>query len=352
MSDRLIFMATRNDATVAGADALVDAAAALGIRRIGFKDVGLDRTGLAALHARIKAAGAESVLEMVSLDPAAEAAAARLAVDLGVDLLLGGRHPDAVLPVIAGHGLRYMPFAGAVSGHPSMLSGSDDEIVADAARLAARDGVSGVDLLAWRRPGDAAELIAKVVAAIGPKPVIVAGSIDSPAAVAAVVAAGAAGFTIGTAAIEGSFAGAAPELSAQLGAALKALAEAEGRISTAGTVDLARAFAGFDDCWSPRIGGRINDMHLKLVKLSGAFVWHRHEVEDELFLVTRGRLLMKFRDRDEEVAAGQFIIVPHGVEHCPVALDEPCEVVLLEPATTVNTGTAGGGRTVTHLKSI
>ena len=81
-------------------------------------------------------------------------------------------------------------------------------------------------------------------------------------------------------------------------------------------------------------------MQIKLAKFAGEFVWHFHKKKDELFFVHKGRLLMKFRDRDEIVEAGEFIVVPHGVEHCPVALDDTCEVVLLEPGTTVNTGTA------------
>lgn len=109
-------------------------------------------------------------------------------------------------------------------------------------------------------------------------------------------------------------------------------------------VNLAEKLAGFDDLWSPKIVGAVNGFHVKLVKLGGAFVWHAHEREDELFLVLQGTLRMCFRDREIEVRPGEFLIVPHGVEHCPVA-DEPVHVLLLEPASTVNTGTAGGDRT-------
>jgi mannose-6-phosphate isomerase-like protein (cupin superfamily) len=93
-------------------------------------------------------------------------------------------------------------------------------------------------------------------------------------------------------------------------------------------------------------------MQVKLAKFSGEFVWHFHRNEDELFLVHRGRLLMKFRDRDEIIEEGEFIVVPHGVEHCPVALGGTCEVVLLEPGTTLNTGNVTDGRTVTELGHI
>jgi mannose-6-phosphate isomerase-like protein (cupin superfamily) len=109
-------------------------------------------------------------------------------------------------------------------------------------------------------------------------------------------------------------------------------------------VNLARKFGLIDDHWKPRIAGEINDSYLKLVKVKGEFVWHHHDVEDELFLVVKGRLVMRFRDGDVTVNEGEFLIVPHGVEHCPVA-EEEVELILLEPKTTVNTGSAGGERT-------
>nr|WP_306141842.1 cupin domain-containing protein [Roseibium sp. MMSF_3412] len=93
-------------------------------------------------------------------------------------------------------------------------------------------------------------------------------------------------------------------------------------------------------------------MLIKLAKFEGDFTWHFHETEDELFLVHRGRLLMRFRDREEIIQEGEFIVVPHGVEHCPVALTETCEVILLEPATTVNTGTAQDERRTENLATV
>ena len=102
----------------------------------------------------------------------------------------------------------------------------------------------------------------------------------------------------------------------------------------------------FSDHWNPRVAGTINDAQLKLVKLRGEFVWHHHEHEDELFLVHRGSLLMRFRDwADVRLHAGEFLVVPHGVEHLPVA-EEECELILLEPATTLNTGNVVNERTV------
>ena len=109
-------------------------------------------------------------------------------------------------------------------------------------------------------------------------------------------------------------------------------------------VNLADALSRVGDFWSPKVVGAVNDVHVKLVKLQGEFVWHAHDVEDELFLVLHGTLRMQFRDREVTIEPGEFLVVPHGVEHRPVAEGE-VHVLLVEPATTVNTGTAGGART-------
>jgi mannose-6-phosphate isomerase-like protein (cupin superfamily) len=111
-------------------------------------------------------------------------------------------------------------------------------------------------------------------------------------------------------------------------------------------VNLAKAFASFADAWSPKIAGDVNDCQIKLVKLRGAFHWHRHEAEDELFLVVQGALRMRLRDGDVEVGPGEFIIVPHGVEHLPESIGEECCVVLIEPRGTLNTGDSVNERTV------
>ena len=116
-------------------------------------------------------------------------------------------------------------------------------------------------------------------------------------------------------------------------------------------VNLAQKFGLIDAYWSPKIAGELNDMHVKLVKLKGEFVWHHHESEDELFLVVRGRLLIKLRDRDITLQEGEFVIIPRGVQHLPVA-EEEVHVLLLEPKTTLNTGTTGGERTVANLENI
>jgi mannose-6-phosphate isomerase-like protein (cupin superfamily) len=110
-------------------------------------------------------------------------------------------------------------------------------------------------------------------------------------------------------------------------------------------VNLAQKLSLFGDHWSPKIVGELNDSYIKLVKLKGEFVWHQHESEDELFLVVKGRLLIKLRDRDLRLDEGELVVIPRGVEHLPVAEDE-VHVLLLEPKTTVNTGDVRSERTV------
>jgi mannose-6-phosphate isomerase-like protein (cupin superfamily) len=110
-------------------------------------------------------------------------------------------------------------------------------------------------------------------------------------------------------------------------------------------VNLREKFALFSDHWSPRIVGELNGQHVKLVKFQGEFVWHHHEFEDELFLVVAGRFRMQFRDHDLWLEEGEFLIVPRGVEHRPVA-DAEVHVLLFEPAGTINTGKATDERTV------
>lgn len=116
-------------------------------------------------------------------------------------------------------------------------------------------------------------------------------------------------------------------------------------------VVLAKKFAQFSEHWSPRIVGEVNDFQVKLAKLHGEFVWHQHEHEDELFLVIAGRLTIELRDGDVVLDPGEFLIVPRGVEHRPVAIEE-CSVMLFEPASTLNTGNVRSERTVEHLKRL
>jgi mannose-6-phosphate isomerase-like protein (cupin superfamily) len=116
-------------------------------------------------------------------------------------------------------------------------------------------------------------------------------------------------------------------------------------------VGLASKFSLFSDYWSPKIAGEINDSYVKLVKLKGEFVWHHHENEDELFLVVKGKLTIKLRDRDIELNEGEFVIIPRGVEHLPVAAEE-AQVLLLEPKSTLNTGNVENERTVPRLDRV
>jgi mannose-6-phosphate isomerase-like protein (cupin superfamily) len=110
-------------------------------------------------------------------------------------------------------------------------------------------------------------------------------------------------------------------------------------------VNLEDKFGRFRDHWSPKILAQLNDYHVKAVKLEGEFVWHRHDDTDELFLVTKGSLTIRFRDREITLGQGELVVVHRGVEHLPVA-EEECEVLLIEAAGTPNTGDAGGARTV------
>jgi mannose-6-phosphate isomerase-like protein (cupin superfamily) len=116
-------------------------------------------------------------------------------------------------------------------------------------------------------------------------------------------------------------------------------------------VNLEEKFRLFKDAWHPRIVGELNDSYVKVVKLQGEFVWHHHDNEDELFWVVKGALRMRFHDHDVIVNPGEFIIVPRGVEHMPVAEAE-CQIVLLESKSTLNTGNLQNERTVAELERI
>ncbi len=353
-----IFMLTRADRTVPDAMDRVDEVLAAGVRHVGFKDVGLPLPELRRLAEVIRRSGAALYLEVVSLDAISEAASVRAAVELGVDFLLGGTRPEVVLPAIAGTDIRYYPFAGRIAGHPSVLEGTIEEIVDSARRLAAFDGVHGIDLLAYRFGGDVSALMAAVCAAVAPKPVVVAGSIDCPDRVAAAMRAGAAAITVGTAALDGAFPARSAALADQIEAIRGSLATArlaapQKRNITMDKVNLAQAFAAFSDHWSPKAAGDIGDFQVKLAKFKGPFHWHHHEREDELYLVIQGRLRMGFRNRPPvDLDPGEFIVVPHGVEHLPEALTDECHVVLLEPNTTLNTGNVENERTVRDLDRV
>lgn len=109
-------------------------------------------------------------------------------------------------------------------------------------------------------------------------------------------------------------------------------------------VNLSDKFRLFDEHWSPKIAGEVNDSYVKLVKFQGDFVWHKHDEEDEMFLVVKGSITIKLRDGDVRLEEGEFVIIPRGVEHMPVAQEE-AHVILFEPKTVLNTGDVRSERT-------
>lgn len=116
-------------------------------------------------------------------------------------------------------------------------------------------------------------------------------------------------------------------------------------------VNIEEKFGLFRDQWSPKIAGEVNDSYVKLVKLEGEFVWHRHETEDEMFLVVRGRLKIRLRDGEVDLDEGEFAIIPRGVEHLPVA-EREAHVLLFEPKSVLNTGDVVNERTVADLQRV
>lgn len=116
-------------------------------------------------------------------------------------------------------------------------------------------------------------------------------------------------------------------------------------------VNIHEKFALFNDYWSPKIIGDLNDSYIKLAKFKGEFVWHTHDNEDELFLVIKGNLLIKLRDQDINLKEGEFVIIPKGVEHLPIAKEE-VHVILIEPKSTLNTGDTKGDLTVENLERL
>lgn len=116
-------------------------------------------------------------------------------------------------------------------------------------------------------------------------------------------------------------------------------------------VNIAQKFSLFSEYWSPKIVGEFNDAYVKLAKLKGEFTWHHHENEDEMFLVIKGNLLIKFRDKNIYLQPGEFVIIPKGVEHLPIA-EEEVHAMLLEPKSTLNTGNVLTEQTAAQLDRI
>jgi hypothetical protein len=197
-----IFMLTHNDATVPDALEVLDDVQDVGLRYIGFKDVGQPPEVLAEIAARSHDAGLEVMLEVVSTSAEDELRSVRAALDIGVDWVLGGTNPDQAGTILAGTGVRYCPFPGRIVGHPSVLHGAPEAIAAHAHELTARPGVHGVDLLAYRHPDTDPVALTREVVQAASGPVIVAGSIVGAEQIMAVQDAGAWGFTIGGAIFE------------------------------------------------------------------------------------------------------------------------------------------------------
>ncbi len=218
-----IFMLTRDDVTVADARDVLAEVRDAGLRYVGFKDIGPAPEELRRVTADAHAAGMEVMLEVVSTSREDELRSLRAALDIGVDWVLGGTNAQDGAAVMAGAGVRYCPFPGTVTGHPSVLSGEIPEIATDAARLTALDGVHGVDLLAYRhRTADVAALTRAVADAID-GPVIAAGSVATLEQIGVLAQAGAWGFTIGSAIFEGRLPG-GPSVAGQVRAVLEAAA--------------------------------------------------------------------------------------------------------------------------------
>ncbi len=216
-----MFMLTRADRTISDGLDVLDDIRSLGLRHIGFKDVGIERDALVALHRGIKQLGATSYLEVVSTSPDAVLQSARVARELGVDRLLGGTQVDEVLAILAGSSVQYLPFPGRPFGHPTKLAGSVATIAEDCRRFRAR-GAAGVDLLAYRATeADPIELV-QAARAASDGVLLVAGGVSTPQQIRALAAAGADAFTVGSAVFDGSFAPYVGSLRSQLKAVLDA----------------------------------------------------------------------------------------------------------------------------------
>lgn len=214
-------MLTRDDRTVDDAEQVLSSVRNTGLTRVGFKDVGATPDRQRALAAAAHDSGLTVYLEIVSLTKDEELAAVDSAVEAGVDWVIGGTFASDVARRLAGSRTGFAPFAGHVSGHPSILSGRISEIADDAARLVAVDGVGGIDLLAYRHASaDALELTREVAGAVGGAPVIAAGSVVNAQQITGLATAGAWGFTMGSGIFEAALPG-SPDVVSQVQTALE-----------------------------------------------------------------------------------------------------------------------------------
>lgn len=220
-----IFMLTNHDKTVEDAVRVYEQTRGTGLRYVGFKDVGATPEVLAEVTRAAHADGIEVMLEVVSTSAEDEMRSLQAASEIGVDWVLGGTHAEAGVGILKGSPARYCPFPGQVTGHPSVLGGSIDEIADQARRLTELEGVHGVDVLAYRHLSVDPVALTRAVVAASAGPVIVAGAIAGAAQIRDVAAAGAWGFTIGGAIFEGQLPG-APGVAEQIREVLAASAAA------------------------------------------------------------------------------------------------------------------------------
>ena len=198
-------MLTRADQTVPDSLEVLDHIAPLGLRHLGFKDVGVAPAMLGEIAARIRAAGATSYMEVVSTSPEAALRSAQVARDIGIDRLLGGTQVPETLEILAGSRTTYHPFPGKPVGHPTKLGGSPADVEADCRRFR-EQGCAGVDLLAYRATdADPLDLVRAARRGVGEGYLLVAGSVTTVQQIRALRDAGADAFTIGSAAFDGSF---------------------------------------------------------------------------------------------------------------------------------------------------
>ena len=211
-----IFMLTRNDKTVPDCEAVLAEVLPLGLTHIGFKDIGVDKETLRRLNRDLQAAGITSYLEVVSESPAAARRSAEMAVEIGVDRLLGGTEVAATLEILADSPIAYFPFPGQPVGHPTRLKGRPEEVAADCRRFL-EAGAAGADLLAYRaEEADPLALVRAARSALGSAPLIVAGDVDRRARIDDLAAAGTDAFTIGTAIFDNALDPERPGLGAQI----------------------------------------------------------------------------------------------------------------------------------------
>jgi hypothetical protein len=210
-----IFMLTKDDRTIVDAIEVLDSIADSGLRYVGFKDVGADPARQREITARAHDLGMDVMLEVVSTSAEAEANSVRSARAAKVDWVLGGTNPEVGAQILAGTDIRYCPFPGIVTGHPSILSGSVDDIAASAASLSEAPGVFGVDLLTYRHAEADPEELTRAVVDACDGPVIAAGAVVERDQIVLLDRAGAWGFTIGSAIFNGQLPG-APSVSAQV----------------------------------------------------------------------------------------------------------------------------------------